>query len=125
MWSADGTWERVFTALPAQTDADEEPNWVVPVDSTIAPSHHHAAGAREEKAGVLITSVVTPVGLDHGEELRCGGGVWASPHTEVFVPCPFTEGAKGFVVLPRRWKVSSSTSSFQLPEELWELPLGT
>ncbi|WP_399172694.1 helix-turn-helix domain-containing protein [Streptomyces sp. PanSC19] len=27
---------------------------------------------------------MTPTGLDHGEDLRCGGGVQASPHTGVF-----------------------------------------
>lgn len=47
MWSADGTWERVFTALVAQADADEELNWVVSVDSTIVRAHQHAAGARK------------------------------------------------------------------------------
>lgn len=35
MWAVDGTWERVFTALMAWADADEELNWVVSVDSTI------------------------------------------------------------------------------------------
>ncbi|MFF3128054.1 IS5 family transposase [Streptomyces sp. NPDC057908] len=50
MWSADGTWERVFTALVAQADADEELNWVVSVDSTIVRAHQHAAGARKKGA---------------------------------------------------------------------------
>ncbi|MFI7008834.1 transposase [Streptomyces sp. NPDC050145] len=35
MWAIDGTWERVFTVLMAQTDADEDLNWTVSVDSTI------------------------------------------------------------------------------------------
>ncbi|WP_413810848.1 hypothetical protein [Streptomyces sp. OE57] len=35
MWAIDGTWERVFTALMAQADADENLNWAVSVDSTI------------------------------------------------------------------------------------------
>lgn len=48
MWSADGTWERVFTALLAQADADEQLNWVVSVDSTIVRAHQHAAGARKK-----------------------------------------------------------------------------
>ncbi|MEV3952436.1 leucine zipper domain-containing protein, partial [Streptomyces halstedii] len=25
------------------------------------------------------------MGLDHDEDLRCGGGIYAAPHTEVFV----------------------------------------
>lgn len=47
MWAADGTWGRVFTALLAQADADEDPDWVVAVDSTIVRAHQHAAGARK------------------------------------------------------------------------------
>ncbi|GLW19911.1 transposase [Streptomyces sp. NBRC 13847] len=35
MWALDGTWERVFTALMAQADADEDLTWAVSVDSTI------------------------------------------------------------------------------------------
>lgn len=47
MWAVDGTWERVFTALMAQADADEDLNWAVSVDSTIVRAHQHAAGARK------------------------------------------------------------------------------
>nr|WTB31735.1 IS5 family transposase [Streptomyces sp. NBC_00830] len=39
MWAIDGTWERVFTALIAQADADEALDWVVSVDSTIVRAH--------------------------------------------------------------------------------------
>ncbi|MCK2141654.1 hypothetical protein ABZ632_25825 [Streptomyces albidoflavus] len=46
MWAVDGTWERVFTALVAQADADEDLGWAVSVDSTIVRAHQHAAGAR-------------------------------------------------------------------------------
>ncbi|MFD0153699.1 transposase [Streptomyces sp. NPDC055721] len=48
MWSADGTRERVLTALVAQADADDALNWVVLVDSTIVRAHQHAAGARRK-----------------------------------------------------------------------------
>jgi len=48
MWAVDGTWERVFTALMAQADADEDLNWAVSVDSTIVRAHQHAAGARKK-----------------------------------------------------------------------------
>jgi transposase len=48
MWAIDGTWERVFTALMAQADADEDLNWAVSVDSTIVRAHQHAAGARKK-----------------------------------------------------------------------------
>ncbi|MEV7817780.1 IS5 family transposase [Streptomyces flaveolus] len=50
MWAIDGTWERVFTALMAQADADEDLNWAVFVDSTIVRAHQHAAGARKKGA---------------------------------------------------------------------------
>ncbi|WUF51282.1 IS5 family transposase [Streptomyces sp. NBC_00483] len=50
MWAIDGTWERVFTALMAQADADEDLNWAVSVDSTIVRAHQHAAGARKKGA---------------------------------------------------------------------------
>ncbi|MFF0699965.1 IS5 family transposase [Streptomyces tendae] len=50
MWSVDGTWERVFTALMAQADENENLNWAVSVDSTIVRAHQHAAGARKKGA---------------------------------------------------------------------------
>ncbi|MFE4970390.1 IS5 family transposase [Streptomyces sp. NPDC056660] len=49
-WAIDGTWERVFTALLAQADAEEDLDWVVAVDSTIVRAHQHAAGARKKEA---------------------------------------------------------------------------
>lgn len=74
MWSADGTWERMFTALLAQADADEELNWVVSVDSTIVRAHQHAAGARKKggpswRAGRPRHRPV-PRRPDHGDRLR-------------------------------------------------------
>lgn len=48
MWAVDGTWERVFTALMGQADADEDLDWAVWVDSTIVRAHQHAAGARKK-----------------------------------------------------------------------------
>nr|ARO85769.1 IS5 family transposase [Streptomyces hygroscopicus] len=45
-WAADGTWEKVFTALLAEADAEGDLEWVVAVDSTIVRAHQHAAGAR-------------------------------------------------------------------------------
>ncbi|WP_199819205.1 IS5 family transposase [Streptomyces sp. NRRL S-378] len=53
-WAIDGTWERVFTTLLAQADADEDLSWVVSVDSTVVRAHQHAAGAR--KKGLQPTS---------------------------------------------------------------------
>ncbi|WP_435896943.1 IS5 family transposase [Streptomyces niveus] len=48
MWAIDGTWERVFTTLMAQADAEDDLNWAVSVDSTIVRAHQHAAGARKK-----------------------------------------------------------------------------
>ncbi|MFF6787516.1 IS5 family transposase [Streptomyces filamentosus] len=49
-WAADGTWEKVFTALLAQADAESDLDWVVAVDSTIVRANQHAAGARPKGA---------------------------------------------------------------------------
>lgn len=46
-WAIDGTWERVFTALLAQADAEDDLDWVVSVDSTTVRAHQNAAGARK------------------------------------------------------------------------------
>ncbi|MFI9751586.1 IS5 family transposase [Streptomyces collinus] len=50
MWAVDGTWERVFIALVARADANEDLEWAVSVDSTIVRAHQHAAGARKKGA---------------------------------------------------------------------------
>lgn len=47
-WDTDGTWEKVFTALLAQADAEGDLDWVVAVDSTVVRAHQHAAGARQK-----------------------------------------------------------------------------
>ncbi|NGN62734.1 IS5 family transposase [Streptomyces sp. A7024] len=49
-WAIDGTWQRIFTALLAQADAEADLEWVVAVDSTVVRAHQHAAGARKEGA---------------------------------------------------------------------------
>ncbi len=59
MWAVDGTWERVFIALMAQADADEDLAWAVSVDSTIERAHQHAAGARK-KGPQLANRPTTP-----------------------------------------------------------------
>ncbi|MFC9931539.1 IS5 family transposase [Streptomyces sp. NPDC127190] len=43
-WADDGTWEKVFTALLAQADAEGDLDGVAAVDSTIVRAHQHAAG---------------------------------------------------------------------------------
>ncbi|MGY5129794.1 IS5 family transposase [Streptomyces nigrescens] len=46
-WAVDGTWERIFTAVLAAADADDDVGWTVSVDSTVCRAHQHAAGARK------------------------------------------------------------------------------
>ncbi|MFD4974978.1 hypothetical protein [Streptomyces sp. NPDC058424] len=48
MWAADGTWERVFTAVMAQANEAENLDGAVSVDSTIVRAHQHAARARKK-----------------------------------------------------------------------------
>ncbi|MEH0509283.1 IS5 family transposase [Streptomyces sp. B21-106] len=53
MWAVDGTWERVFTALIARADADEDLSWAVSVDSTIVRAHQHAPSTLQPADGPL------------------------------------------------------------------------
>ncbi len=69
MWAIDGTWERVFTALMAQADADKELDWVVSVDSTIVRAHQHAAGARK-KGPQRSSRTITPSAGHAGDSPR-------------------------------------------------------
>ncbi|MFF3147215.1 IS5 family transposase [Streptomyces sp. NPDC057927] len=71
MWAVDGTWERVFTVLMAQADADEDLNWAVSVDSTIVRAHQHAAGAR--KKGPRPASRTTMPSASPAEDCRVAG----------------------------------------------------
>ncbi|WP_416367456.1 transposase [Nocardia terpenica] len=44
-YAADGTWDRVLTALVALADTFGDLDWVVSIDSTIVQTHQHAASA--------------------------------------------------------------------------------
>ncbi|MFI5859723.1 IS5 family transposase [Streptomyces parvulus] len=44
-WALDGTWQRIFHAVLATADAEDEIGWTVSVDSTVCRAHPHAAGA--------------------------------------------------------------------------------
>src|SRR5512141_216571 len=48
-FSTDGTWDKVLTALQVQADANDEIDWRVSVDSTIARVHQHGATAARVK----------------------------------------------------------------------------
>lgn len=61
-WAANSTWEKVFTALLAQADAEGDLDWVVAVDSTIVRAHQHAAGARQKGPRPTTPSVGPDVG---------------------------------------------------------------
>ncbi len=41
-FSADGTWDKIFTALLAEADAAGDIDWAVSIDSTIDRAHQHA-----------------------------------------------------------------------------------
>ncbi|MFE6887310.1 IS5 family transposase [Streptomyces sp. NPDC057694] len=48
-WSADGTWDRLFAAVLADTDAEGRIDWsMVSVDFTSCRAHQHAAAARKK-----------------------------------------------------------------------------
>ena len=55
-YAADGTWDRVWTALLALADATGDLDWVASVDSTIVRVHQHGAGARRDSVSGLRTS---------------------------------------------------------------------
>nr|WP_272263154.1 IS5 family transposase [Streptomyces xanthophaeus] len=46
-WAVDGTWARIFAAVLAAADAENDIGWTVSVDSTVCRAHQHAAGARK------------------------------------------------------------------------------
>lgn len=84
MWAVDGTWERVFTALVAQSAADEDPDWAVSVDPTIVRAHQHAAGARK-KGPRTASRTTTPSAAAAADRPRrstsrptAGAGHWRS-----------------------------------------------
>ncbi|MGY5124333.1 IS5 family transposase [Streptomyces nigrescens] len=72
-WAVDGTWERIFTAVLAAADADDDVGWTVSVDSTVCRAHQHAAGGREK--GAADRSEPTDHGLG-----RSRGGLSTKVH---------------------------------------------
>ncbi len=46
-WAADGTVDRMLRALQATADVAGAVDWMASGDSTIAPAHQQAAGARD------------------------------------------------------------------------------
>lgn len=47
-WQHGGIWKRIFEQLQAEADAKGLITWDVSVDSTIARTYQHAAGARKK-----------------------------------------------------------------------------
>ena len=45
-FTEDGTWDRIWTALLAEADANGEIDWEVAVDATINRAHQHATNTR-------------------------------------------------------------------------------
>jgi transposase len=52
-YAADGTWDRVLTALLALADTTGDLDWVTSIDSTIVRVHQHGAGARADSVSGL------------------------------------------------------------------------
>ncbi|MFG3545762.1 IS5 family transposase [Streptomyces clavifer] len=77
-WAADGTWEKVFTALLAQADSEGDLDWAIAVDSTVVRAHQHAAGARQ---GALADEP------DHHALGRSRGGLTTKIHLAVDGRC--------------------------------------
>jgi transposase len=46
-WQADGTWNRIHTALQLDAEAAGDLDWDAQADTTIVRAHQHAAGARK------------------------------------------------------------------------------
>jgi len=48
-WQHAGIWARLFSAVPAQADANGQLNWdVQDVDGTMIRAHQHAGGAKQK-----------------------------------------------------------------------------
>jgi len=62
-WSADGTWERILSALQTGCDQAEGRAWTVAVDSTIVRAHQHAAGARRTPPNDVDAERLAPTPL--------------------------------------------------------------
>lgn len=60
MWAGDGTWERVFTALISQADADGDLDRTVSVGSSRVLAHQHAAGAPKKGGRQPANRSTTP-----------------------------------------------------------------
>ncbi|WP_067523299.1 transposase [Nocardia uniformis] len=52
-YAADGTWDRMLTALLALADTTGDMDWVVSIDSTIVRAHQHAAGGAADSVSGL------------------------------------------------------------------------
>lgn len=52
-WLADGTWERLLTAVRAAEDAAGRVDWGISVDSTTARAHQHAVGASRARPAMV------------------------------------------------------------------------
>ncbi len=57
MWAVDDTWGRVFTALMAQADADEDLDWAVSLDSTASSP---VCGRGRENGPWPVSPATTP-----------------------------------------------------------------
>ncbi|WP_425264984.1 IS5 family transposase [Streptomyces yokosukanensis] len=73
LWSADGTWERLFQQILAAADAEGGIDWDISVDSTVMRAHQDAAGARRTPLPAPGSTKGAP-GPERQDERR-----WLSP----------------------------------------------
>ncbi len=64
----DGTWDRLLTALQAQTDADGHIDWRLSIDSSVRRVHQHG-----DRAEVGVGAVVAHRGLDGMTRIHTAG----------------------------------------------------
>ncbi|AKJ15677.1 transposase [Streptomyces incarnatus] len=69
LWSADGTWERLFRQTLAVADAAVGIDWDISVDSTVMRAHQDAAGARRTPPPVPSAAKGAP-GPEHQNRTR-------------------------------------------------------
>ncbi|UQA91453.1 IS5 family transposase [Streptomyces halobius] len=80
-WSADGTWDRILSAVQADGDAEERLDWSqTGVDSTSCRAHQHAAGARKGRARQRSKKGVPAQHREDGGLGRSRGGLTSKIH---------------------------------------------
>lgn len=76
-WSTDGTYQAMLAAVQQAGDLGEgDVAAIISIDSTVVRAHQHAAGARRDSAGVVLSRAGDTGGLVESQEIgaRAAGG---------------------------------------------------